>query len=133
MVASCLQFNHQRQNVETLPVLTSDYTIACVSFRHHCCQGRVKLLSTAGSAAVLFNGIMESLCLARKILFLVLTVIREILVNRHSPLGNSKKTFLLLAALSNLTRPRSLPHDTIGDAVRYVAKLIHSPLLGAEP
>ena len=42
-------------------------------------QGRVKLLSSAGSAAVLFNGINESWRLARKILFLVLTVIREIL------------------------------------------------------
>jgi len=38
------------------------------------CKRAFKLLSAAGSAAVLFNGIKE----ARKILFLVLTVIREI-------------------------------------------------------
>jgi len=37
------------------------------------------LLSDAGSAAVLFNGIKESWRLARKIPFLALTVIREIL------------------------------------------------------
>ena len=37
------------------------------------------MLSPAGSAAVLFNGIKGSWRLARKILFLVLTVIREIL------------------------------------------------------
>jgi len=36
------------------------------------------MLSVAGSAAVLFNGIKESWRFARKILFLVLTVIREI-------------------------------------------------------
>jgi len=38
-----------------------------------------KLLSAAGSVAVLFIGIKESWRLARKILFLVLTMIREIL------------------------------------------------------
>jgi len=42
-------------------------------------QGRVKLLSAAGSAAVLFDGIKESYRLARKILFLVMTLIREII------------------------------------------------------
>ena len=50
-----------------------------------------------GSAAVLFNGIKESWRLARKIPFLALTVIREVIrnphISRHSPLGNSRKTF----------------------------------------
>ena len=70
-------------------------------------QGRVKLLSAAGSAAVLFDGIKESYRLARKILFLVMTLIREIitlLAILH--LEIAKKTFLLpAAALSNLTHP----------------------------
>jgi len=47
--------------------------------RHLTHLGRVTLLSAAGSVAVLFNGIKESWLLARKILFWVLTVIREIL------------------------------------------------------
>jgi len=67
---------------------------------------RSKLLSAGGSAAVLFNGIKESWRLARKILFLVLTVIREILTLLailHMEIA--KKHFLLPAALSNLTRP----------------------------
>jgi len=82
------------------------------------CLGRVKLLSAAGSAAVLFNAIKESWRLARKILsvvtvqvvlvskcFLVLTVIREILTLLTILHLEIAKTFLLPAALSNLTRP----------------------------
>jgi len=64
------------------------------------------LLSNAGSAGGLNNGIKKRWRLARKILFLVLTVIREILAllaDLH--LEIAKKTFLLPAALSNLTRP----------------------------
>jgi len=38
MAASRLQFNRHRQMAETLPVLTSDYTTACLSFSRHCCQ-----------------------------------------------------------------------------------------------
>jgi len=78
--------------------------------------GRLKLLSAAGSVAILFNEIMESWRLARKILSqfkllwflsvcLVLTVITKILTLltiRHLEIA---KTFLLSAALSNLTRP----------------------------
>jgi len=56
--------------------------------------GRVKLLS----AAVLFNGIKESWRLARKILFWVLTVIREILTLFAILLLELVKTFLLPAA-----------------------------------
>jgi len=68
----------------------------------------VKLLNTAGSAAVLFNGVKESWRLARKILsqFKLLWFLNVFWqhITRHSPLGNSKKNFLLPAALSNLTR-----------------------------
>jgi len=38
MAASRLQVNCHRQMAETLPVLTSDYTTACLSFSRHCCQ-----------------------------------------------------------------------------------------------
>ena len=74
-------------------------------------MGRVKLLSAAGSAAVLFNGIKESWRLVRKILsqFKLLWFLNVFLVTHysscHSPLGNSNKNFLLPAALGNLTRP----------------------------
>jgi len=71
-------------------------------------QGRVKLLSAAGSAAVLFNGIKESWRLARKILFLIQTVIRVILTLLAILHLEIAKTFCCLAALSNLTRARSV-------------------------
>jgi len=51
------------------------------------------LLSAAGSAAVLFNEIKESWRLARKILFLVLTVIREILTLLAIPHEIAKNLF----------------------------------------
>jgi len=54
-------------------------TKTCGSTMYWNVLGRVKLLSAAGSTAILFNGIKESWRLARKILFLVLTVMREIL------------------------------------------------------
>jgi len=76
-------------------------------FRAERIQGRVKLLSAAGSAAALFNGIKESWRLARKILFLVLTVIREILTLLAILHSEIAKKILLPAALSNLTRPRT--------------------------
>ena len=72
-------------------------------------QGRVKLLSAADGAAVLINGIKESWRLARKILFLILTVISEILtLLAILHLEIAKKNFCCRctpAALSNLTRP----------------------------
>ena len=49
------------------------------AFSCHTCLGRGKLLSAAGSAVVLFDGIKESWRLAWKILFLVLLEIREML------------------------------------------------------
>jgi len=62
--------------------------------------------SAAGSAAVLFNGIKESWRLARKILFLVLTLIREILTLLAILHLEIAKNLFLPAALSSLTRPR---------------------------
>ena len=61
-------------------------------------QGRVKLLSAAGSAAVLFNGIKESWRLARKILsqfklFWFLNVFGNTLLAIIHLEINSKKTF----------------------------------------
>ena len=70
--------------------------------------GRVKLLSAAGSAAVLSNAIKENWRLARKILLQFklswfLNVFGNTLLAILHLGGNSKK--LLPAALSNLTRP----------------------------
>jgi len=57
---------------------------SCFTKQHgrvaHTHQGRVKLLSAAGSTAVLFNGIKERWCLARKILFLVLMLILMVIL-----------------------------------------------------
>ena len=75
------------------------------AFSCHTCLGRGKLLSAAGSAVVLFDGIKESWRLAWKILFLVLLEIREMLTLLAILHLEIAKTFLLLAVLSNLTRP----------------------------
>jgi len=77
---------------------------------------RVKLLSAAGSAAVLFNGIKESWRLARKILFLVLTVIKEILTLLAILHLEIAKNLLAAGSAKQLTRPWtcefvSLQHD----------------------
>jgi len=65
------------------------------------------LLSAAGSAAVVFNRIKESWHLARKIRFLILTVIREILTLLtifHSEIA--KKTFFAADNAEQLNLPQ---------------------------
>jgi len=48
-------------------------------FKSETTRGELSCSAAAGSVATVFNGIKESWRLARKILFLVLTVIREML------------------------------------------------------
>ena len=76
---------------------------------------RVKLLSAAGSAAVLFNGINESWRLTQKILsqFKLLWFLNVFLVThytRHSPLENSKKNPFAAGSAEQLNSPLVKQH-----------------------